>query len=118
MKRVNRFFQILATNKPHRIIGAPVAIRPQAVDRHDSWMFQPSRDLRLDHEPLTALFVIRVLVVNLLDRDFAVQFGIKRDEYLAKASARVRSKDSKPLAFAGRGADRKRARFGRMALDR
>jgi hypothetical protein len=43
-------------------------------------VLQPASDLGLDQEPLAALRVVGVVVEHLLERDLAVQFGVKGDE--------------------------------------
>ena len=68
-------------------------------------MLQPAGDLGLDQEPLTADRVVGVVVEDLLERHFAIQLGVERDEHGAQPAPGMRPEDAKSLAVTGGRAD-------------
>ena len=50
VKPLDRHRQTLAADEPHGVIGVAVGVSPQAIDRHNSRMFQVSGDLGLEDE--------------------------------------------------------------------
>ena len=57
-------------------------------------MFQATGDLRFLDEPTTMTRIVSVFGLDFLEGDFAMQFLIKRDKYLAKSAASMWSKDA------------------------
>ena len=83
----------LPLDEPHRVVRPAVGIAAQPVDRHDPRMLEPARDLGLEHEPRLAVRVVRVVGLELLEGDLAVELAVERDEDLAQPAAGVRSQD-------------------------
>jgi hypothetical protein len=64
-------------------------------------VLEPAGDFGLDQKPLAARAIVGVVVEHLLERHFAVQLGIEGHEHGAKAAARIRPQDAKPLTVRG-----------------
>ncbi len=86
---VDGLFHAVAADEAHRVERPAIAVSAQAVDRHDAGMLEAAGDFGLQHEPLTTHGIVGVLVENLFQRHFPVQFFIQRDEDGAQAAARV-----------------------------
>ena len=58
-------------------------------------MFQPAGDLRLQNKAGPAVRIVGVLVLDLLEGDFAVQFLVVGHEDLAEPAAGMRPENAK-----------------------
>ena len=90
---LDRGLERLSLDESHRVVRTAVGIAAQAVDRHDPRVLQPPGDLGLQEEPRLAGRVVRVVGLELLERDLAVQLAVKREEDLAQPAACVRPED-------------------------
>jgi len=64
-------------------------------------VLEAAGDLGLDEETESAGGVVGAVVEHLLESDFAVELGIKRDEDGAQAALGVRPEDAEPLSIGG-----------------
>ena len=94
----DRFLEAVAADEPHGIERPAILVVPQAVDRHDAGMLEPTGDLGLEKEAGTALRVVAVAVPDLLDRHLAVQLHVLGDENLAEPSLGMEPQDPEPRA--------------------
>ncbi len=92
------FFEAVAADEPHGVIGPAVTVGPEAVDRDDPGMLQSAGDLGLQQEPLAAGRVVGVIVEDLLQRHLAMQLGVQRHEDGTESASGVGAEDPKPLA--------------------
>ena len=96
---VDRLLERVAADEPHGVVGSAVVVGAEAVDRDDSRVLQPSRDLGLDEEPLAADGVVGVAVEDPLDRHFPVELAVQAHEHRAQTALRMRPEDAESPAF-------------------
>ena len=101
VEAVNGFLEAVATDEPHGVIRAAVAVCAKSVDRDDAGMLQAASDLGLDEEARSAGGVVGAVVENLLESNFAVELGVKRDEDGAQSAPGMRPEDAEPLPIGG-----------------
>ena len=94
VETADRVLEAVALDEAHGIVGPAVGIRAQPVDRHDPGMLQPAGDLRLQEKARTALRVVGVLALNLLQRHLAVQLLILGDKHFTQAASGMRPQDA------------------------
>ena len=87
--------------KPHGVVGPPAHVLAQSVHGDDGRVLQPAVHLSFEQEPRPAVRVVSVPLLNLLEGDLAVQFGILGDVDLAQATLGVWPEN--PVARADRG---------------
>ena len=80
MEPFDRLFERVAADEPHRVVGAAVGVRSQAVDRDDAGMLEAAGDLGLEDKPAAADGVVGVRVEDLLERHLAVQLAVECHE--------------------------------------
>ena len=88
--------QRLPLDQTHRIKGSPVIMGSQSVNRHDSRMFQPASDPRLEQKPLPPDGVRRDVSPDLLQGDLTIELGIVGQEDLTQPPRCKRTKNSVP----------------------
>ncbi len=93
--------EAVATDEPHGVIGTAAAIAAEAVNRHDSRMFEPAGDLGFQDEPRAAGGIVGVLVEDLLEGDLTIELGVERDEDRTQPAASMGPQHAEPLAVAG-----------------
>ena len=98
MEPVDGLLEAVAADEPHGVERPAVGVVAQAVDRDDPRVLQPAGDLGLQQEPRAAVGVVGVAVLDLLERDLAVQLLVVGHEDLAQAAAGVGPEDAEPLA--------------------
>src|SRR5580693_799826 len=98
MKRRDRFPEAVALDEPHGVERAAGEVVAQAIDRDDAGMFQLAGDLGLLDKPGAAVRFVGVSVLDLLERDRAVELLVKRDRDLTEAPLGMRAEDTKPAA--------------------
>ena len=91
--RLDLAFECFPFDKPHHIVMLSVVPRSLGVDRHDAGVFQTSGHFGFLQETLASLFVVAPLRSNLLDRDFASELMIERDQHFAQSALLVRAQD-------------------------
>ena len=74
---LDRGFEGIAPDEPHRVIRLAVGVAAEAVDRDDPRVFQPSGDLGLEDEAELAVSLVEVLLLDLLEGDLAVKLGVE-----------------------------------------
>ena len=102
MKLLDDLLEIVALDKPHRIIRPAAGVGAQPVYGDDPWMLEIARDLGLQQEPLAANPVVGMSLEDLLERDLSIELAIEGDKDDAQAPFGMRAKDLKPLTV-GRG---------------
>ena len=93
MKVADSFSQVVAANETHGIERAAVGILPQPVNGHNARMLQLACDLCLKEKAVPADRVLRVALLDLLERHFAVQFLVLGYKNLPYAALGVRSQN-------------------------
>jgi hypothetical protein len=93
VKGVDRLFQAVAPDEPHRVKRAPVLEVAQSVRRHDPRMFQTAGDFRFQQKPLLCVFAGPVLGFDLFERHFPVKFPVHRDGHPAQSAFGVRTQN-------------------------
>jgi hypothetical protein len=94
MEALDGLFQAVALNEAHGVEGPAVGILAQAVNRHDPWVLQSPGDFRFEQETLAALRVGRVLALDLLEGNLAMQFFVLGHEHLPQSSFGVQPEDA------------------------
>src|SRR5690606_22195744 len=69
--------EVDATHQLHREIGDTARADGELVDRHDVWVLELARDLRLTDEPAFVEGLPREVLVQPLERDVAQQVSIR-----------------------------------------
>ena len=105
VEAVGGLLERVPADEPHGVVGPSVGIGPQAVDRHDPWVFQAAGDLRLEQEAGAADHIIGVPLEDLLERDLAMQLLVQCHEDSAQATPGVGAEDAESQPVGGRGAD-------------
>ena len=95
MKLINRFLQAVALDESHRVVRSPVVVLTESVHGHDAGMFESAGDFGFQHEPTAAVWVVGELILNFLQRDFAVELLIASDKHFAQPAPSVRPQDAK-----------------------
>jgi hypothetical protein len=95
VKAFDDVLEAFPLDQAHRIEGPAVGVMPQSVDRHDAGMLQPARDLGFDQETRSAVLVVRMALLDFLERHLAIQLVIVRDRNQAQAPLGVQPKDAK-----------------------
>jgi hypothetical protein len=93
--------EAVAADEAHGVVGAAVAVTAQAVDGDDAGVLQAAGDLGFEEEAGSALGVVGVPVLDLLEGDLAAQLLVAGHEHLAQAPLGVRPQDQE--AAGGRG---------------
>jgi hypothetical protein len=78
VKALDGLLEVVAPNEAHDVEEPAVRIVPQAVDGHNSRMFQPAGDCRLQLEACPAGWIMGVPILDLLEGNLATQFIIRR----------------------------------------
>src|SRR6267142_1585073 len=66
MKLIASFSQAITPDESHCVKRAPVSVRTQSINGHNSGMFQIARNLRLAKESMPAIGVVGPIILNLL----------------------------------------------------
>ncbi len=82
--------QVFPFDEPHGIARTAISIESQTVDRHDSGVFQVSRDLGFGDEPLAAHGIAGVLRLDDLESHSSLQFTILGEENLSQTPRGMR----------------------------
>ncbi len=122
VERSDGVLERVASDEPHRVIGAAVGVDAEPVHRHDPGVLEPAGDLGLDEKPVAAGRVVGVAVEDLLEGDLAVQLAIERHEHLPQTTPGVRAEHAEPLTVGRRCPNRERGGavsvgFGRAGGD-
>ncbi len=97
MEPLDRLFEGLPFDEPHRIVGTSVCMVTQTIDWHDPRVLQPARDLGLQQEPRLADRMVRMLGSQRFQSDLAIEFGIDREEDLAQTALGMGPDDAEAL---------------------
>src|SRR5213076_2888422 len=98
MKTPDRLLETIALDEAHGVEWAAIGILAKAIDRHDTGMFQPAGDLRLQHKTRSATRIFGKALLNLLEGYLSVQFFIEGHVYLTQASLGMGPKSYKSTA--------------------
>ena len=98
MKRFDRVLEAVALDEPHGVERPAAGVVAQAIHRDDAGMLQLAGDLGLLHEPGAALRFVGVAILDLLERDGAVELLVERHRDLAQAPLGMRPEDAKSSA--------------------
>jgi hypothetical protein len=108
VKRSDGVLERVASDEPHRVIGAAVGVDTEPVHRHDPGVLEPAGDLGLDEKPVAAGRVVGVAIEDLLEGDLAVQLAIERHEHFPQTTPGVRAEHAEPLTVGRRCPNRER----------
>ena len=86
VERIDRVFETVAVDEPHRVERPAVGICSQAVDRHDARMLELPGHFRFENESRAAARVVGVSRLNLLEGHLAMEFLVFGDEHFAEAA--------------------------------
>ena len=98
MERRDRLLEAVALDEPHGVERPAGGVVAQAVDRDDAGMLELAGDLGLLDEPGAAVRFVGVAVLDLLERDRAVELLVQRDRDLAQPALGMRAEDAKSTA--------------------
>jgi len=98
MELGNRFLQGNTADEAHRVVGAALFVVPQAVDGHDSWMFEPAGYLGFQQEARPTIRIIGAFRLDLLEGDLALQLGVERNRDDSNAPAGMGMPDLEPIS--------------------
>src|SRR5216683_2293325 len=98
MERVDGVIEAFAPDETHGVERPAIGVLPQAVDRHNSWMFEPAGDLCLLKEPRPALRLVGVTVLDFLQGHIAVELFVVSHEDGPQPSFGMRSEDTEAEA--------------------
>ena len=68
----------------------------QAIDRHNARMLKPSGDFGFLEKTRSAIRIVGVLGLDLLESHLPIELFVAGDKDLAETAPRVRTKDAKP----------------------
>jgi hypothetical protein len=97
MELPDGFLEGFSLDKPRGVVRATIRVLAQAVDRNNPWVLKAPRDLSLEQEPCPALTCVGLLVLDLLERNLAIQFAVERDKHPAEPSFGVQASNLKSL---------------------
>src|SRR5262249_26236299 len=76
----NRMFEIVAAYEAHRVKRPTIGICPKAVDRHNPGMLEAAGNFCFEDKSASAIGIVGMAELNLLESDFAMKFHIFGDE--------------------------------------
>ncbi len=94
----DRVPEAVSFDEPHGVIGTPLTINAQTIDRYDTGVFQPAGNLGFEQKACPALWLVGMLDANLLVRNLAVQLDVLGDEDLAQPASIVKPQNPKSRA--------------------
>src|SRR5438874_2679955 len=106
VKLANGLLQAVAADKTHGVVGPAIGIFSEAIDGHDSGMFEAAGNLRFEHEARAAVGVVVAVEFNLLESYLAIQLEVFGDEDLAQAPRGMRPQDAEAHVVQWRRIDR------------
>jgi hypothetical protein len=101
VKPGNRLPQRIALNQPHRVERPALRVRAESVYRRDAGVIQPAGDLSFQPKAIAAHRVVRLLALDDLESDFAVQLEILGHENLAQPTFGVWPQHAIPASRGG-----------------
>ncbi len=105
MQGGDRVPQAVAADHPHHVVRPPVVVVPQGIDGNDSGMLELPGDLGLAEKTLANLAIVGEALLNLLERDRAMQLIVLGDKDVAHPAAGVQRDHAKPSRLTHRTID-------------
>ncbi len=88
----------ITANETHGVIRTPIAIDSQPIDRNNTRVFEPSRDLRLENKPRSAREIVGMAIQDLLERHLAIELGVQCDGHHPQAAPGMRTQQPEALS--------------------
>ena len=96
VEALDGLLEAIAPDEPHRVVGPPAVVGPQAVDGDDPGVLQPAGNLGLEQEATAAVRVVGVAGEDLLEGDLAVELGVEGDEDGAQTARGMGPEETEP----------------------